>query len=115
MGVPKRNGSGDRCVFSNVRSAILTAHYGTTLVSERSANSPDGCMKQRVCRRLSSKKGDGQKNRRLVAFFFRFLNRLNEKCGICAQECAQAVCLKRVASRRYKALLWLHLESKATA
>jgi hypothetical protein len=77
--VPKgRNGPGDRCGSSNVRSAILSHTAATTFVSERSATSPDGCIKQRVCRLLSSKKGDGQRNRRLDVLSFRFLNRLNE-------------------------------------
>jgi hypothetical protein len=41
-----RNGSGDRCVFSNVGSAILSAHAGA---NERSATSPDDCIEQVVC------------------------------------------------------------------
>jgi hypothetical protein len=35
------------------------------------------------------REGDGQENRRLVAFSFRFLNRPSEKPADCAQECAQ--------------------------
>jgi hypothetical protein len=37
-----RSGSGDRCVFSNVRSAIHSAHKDDDVVRERSAISPDG-------------------------------------------------------------------------
>ena len=64
--------------------------------------------------RLSSKKGDGQNNRRLGASFFRFLNQPIEKRAECAQKCAQTVCPKRVGRRRYKALLRLRLTSRAT-
>ena len=45
---------------------------------------------------------------------FRFLNSPREKCAVCAQKCAQTVYLKRVARGRYKALVQLHLASKAT-
>jgi hypothetical protein len=40
--------------------------------------------------------GDGQKNRRLVLFSFRLLNRPSEKRAECAQECAQKRVPKRV-------------------
>jgi hypothetical protein len=87
------SGSGDRCVFSNVRLAILSAHYGDDVRQRAFGDlAPDGCIKQRVCRRLSSKKGDGQRNRRLLAFSFRFLNRPSEKRTVCAQECAPQGC-----------------------
>ena len=33
--------------------------------------------------------GDGQENRRLVAFSFRFLNRPGKKRTVCAQKCTQ--------------------------
>jgi hypothetical protein len=38
---------------------------------------------------LLSEEGDGQRNRRLALFSFRFLNGLSEKRAKCAQECAQ--------------------------
>jgi hypothetical protein len=37
---------------------------------------------------LLSEEGDGQRNRRLASFSFRFLNGLSEKRAECAQECA---------------------------
>jgi hypothetical protein len=101
-------------VFSNVRSAIISATTATTFLREGSAISPAGCIKEGVCRRLSSKKGDGQENRRLVAFSFRFLGQPIEKRAGGAQECAQTVCPKRMACGRDKALLRLRLTSKAT-
>ena len=66
----------------------------------------------RKCATTLLAEGDGQRNRRLVAFSFRFLNRSIEKRAECAQECAQTRVPKRVARRRYKALLWLRLASK---
>jgi hypothetical protein len=92
-------------VFSHLRSTILSAHYGDDVRQQAFGELPDGYIKQRVYQRLSSKKGDGQENRRLVAFSFRFLNRPNEKRAGCAQQCAQTVCPKRGACGRYKALL----------
>jgi len=59
--------------------------------------------------------GDGQENRRLGAFSFRFLNRRGEKPADCAQECAQTCVPKASITRRYKLLSWLHLTSEATA
>jgi hypothetical protein len=38
---------------------------------------------------LSDVEGDGQRNRRLTSFSFRFLNGLSGKRAECAQECAQ--------------------------
>ena len=64
----------------------------TTVVSERWAASLDGCIKQRVGRQFSSKKGDGQENRRLGAFFFRFLNQPIKKArGVCPEMCPNGV------------------------
>ena len=75
---------------------------------------PRGDRRRRVrWRRLSSEKATA-KNRRLFSFSFRFLNRPSEKRAECAHLCAQTMCPKRVARRRYKAVLWLHLASKAT-
>jgi len=102
-------------VFLNVGSAIPSTHYGTTFVSERSATSPREL--HQAARRLAalpSEKGDGQENRRLFAFSFRFLNRPSEKLAQCAQECAQTGVPKTNMRRRYKARLWLHLAPKAT-
>ena len=65
--------------------------------------------------RDGSAEGDGQKNRRLVLFSFRFLNRPIEKAAECAQECAQTCVPQTSSTRRYKDFLWLHLASKATA
>ena len=45
-------------------------------------------------------RGDGQKNRRLGAFSFRFLNRPIEKRAECAQECAQTSVPKTKTRRR---------------
>src|SRR5437773_2934265 len=58
--------------------------------------------------------GDGQRNRRLASCSFRFPNRLSEKPADCAHECAQTCVPTMGSRRRYKALLWLHLASKAT-
>jgi hypothetical protein len=92
--VPVFSGSGDRRVLS-MRSGVLSAHYGDDVVSERSATSPDRCIKQRVCPRLSSRQGDGQRNRRLLRFFFRLLNAPSEKARrvwprVCPNWCAQS-------------------------
>ena len=57
--------------------------------------------------------GDGQRNRRLLAFSFRILNRPSEKRAVCAQECAQTAVRKQVVGRRHKALVSLHLTQKA--
>jgi hypothetical protein len=82
------SGSGDRCVFSNVRSAILSAHSDD--VRQPSVRRPRPTLHQAACgQRLSSKRRDGQENRRLVAYSFRSQNRPIEKSGDCAQECAQ--------------------------
>jgi hypothetical protein len=43
---------------------------------------------------LLVEEGDGQRNRRLLAFSFRFLNRLSEKRALCAQECAPHGCAR---------------------
>jgi hypothetical protein len=63
---------------------------------------------------FSFDEGEGQENRRLVAFLFCFPNRPIEKRAQCAQNCAQTGVSKPVARQRYKSLLWLHLASKAT-
>jgi hypothetical protein len=41
---------------------------------------------------LDVEEGDGQRNRRLLAFSFRLLNRPTEKRAVCAQECAPHGC-----------------------
>ncbi len=43
-----------------------------------------------MCRALIEE-SDGQKNRRLSSFFFRFSDRPSEKRAVCAQKCAQTM------------------------
>ena len=100
-------------MFSHLRSTILPAHYRDDVRQQAFGELPDGYIKQRVCRRLSSKKGDGQEHRRLAAFSFGFLDRPSEKPANCAQKCAQTRVPKTSSTRRDKLLLWLHLASKA--
>src|SRR5262249_31156047 len=50
-------------------------------------------------------KSDGQRNRRLLAFSFRVLNRPSQKRGVCAQECAHTVVPKQGVSQRLKAVV----------
>jgi hypothetical protein len=108
------SGSGDRCVFANVRSTILSAHYGDD-VRQRAFG--DLARRLHEAARMPAgliEEGDGQKNRRPGAFSFRFLTRPIEKRAECAQECAQTGVPKTKTRRRYNARLWLHLAPKAT-
>jgi len=74
-----------------------------TFVIERSAT--------RQCRRLSSKKGDGQKNVALLVFL-PFSEQTSEKRAVCASSVPKRCAPKRVACNDTKALSWLHLASE---